>query len=448
MDRDNRSLDLGSSPLDASVADGLPVEAKVRARKAKHDEREQHSQLAPAGPGPWRDEHHALADATVTNARHRGHSAHVTTGAYVPVDVNHASLSAPVGVSIGAAATAGGAVAHEGASPWPLQADDLSSFVPTTGGATAAVVGTASPLSVGAGNGPGAASPTTESMTVTTDKADYAPGSTATFIVAGVNSGSSVAFQIADLASDPGINGIADVYAPFSVTDGGLGDFDSLANGVVVAKWQVPVDGSATGATLQLTATSGSQTATTTFSDASDTPGDYNSVFGIALNPNVPSEAPSFVTFQITALPTNGTVVLADGSTPVSVGQSLTPAQAAALRLKPNGVAQSSQVDFAQVIAGLPPIPRSITLPFDSTTNTITLGGTAAPASTTTTLNNAQLASAAAPANPNPIVLENQKPGTPQSVWQISPGQRFNKNPGIHNQYQYPCWRHCSVQNQ
>ena len=181
-------------------------------------------------------------------------------------------------------------------------------------------------------------------MTVTTDKADYAPGSTATFIVAGVNSGSSVAFQIADLASDPGINGIADVYAPFSVTDGGLGDSDGLANGIVVAKWQVPVDGSATGATLQLTATSGSQTATTTFSDSSDTPGDYNSVFGIALNPDVPSEAPSSVTFQITALPTNGTVVLADGSTPVSVGQSLTPAQAAGLRVKPNGVAQSSQL--------------------------------------------------------------------------------------------------------
>ena len=105
-------------------------------------------------------------------------------------------------------------------------------------------------------------------MTVTTDKADYAPGSTATFTVAGVNSGSSVAFQIADLASDPGINGIADVYAPFSVTDGGTGDADGLANGTVVAKWQVPADGSATGAMLQLTATSGSQTATTTFSDA------------------------------------------------------------------------------------------------------------------------------------------------------------------------------------
>ena len=125
-------------------------------------------------------------------------------------------------------------------------------------------------------------------MSVTTDKADYAPGSTATFTVAGVNSGSSVAFQIADLASDPGINGIADVYAPFSVTDGGAGDFDGLANGAVVAQWQVPADGSATDAKLQLTATSGSQTATTTFSDASNEvvlenqkPGNPESEWGI-----------------------------------------------------------------------------------------------------------------------------------------------------------------------
>jgi hypothetical protein len=107
--------------------------------------------------------------------------------------------------------------------------------------------------------------------------------------MAGVNSGSSVAIQIADLASDPGINGIADVYAPFSVTDGGTADADGLANGAVVAKWQVPADGSATGAVLQLTAVSGSQTATTTFSDApnevvleNQKPGNPETEWGIA----------------------------------------------------------------------------------------------------------------------------------------------------------------------
>ncbi len=81
-----------------------------------------------------------------------------------------------------------------------------------------------------------------------------------TITVSGVTPGGSVTIQIADLATKPGINGIADVYTPFTVTAG--------ANGQVVAQWQVPSDGRATGATLQLTATSGTQTATTTFSDS------------------------------------------------------------------------------------------------------------------------------------------------------------------------------------
>ena len=148
-----------------------------------------------------------------------------------------------------------------------------------------------------------------------------------------------------------------------------------------------PLDGSATGATLQLTATSGSQTATTTFSDASDTPGDYNSVFGRALNITVPSEAPSSITLQVTALPTNGMVVLSDGSTPVSAGQSLTPAQAAGLRFKPNGVAQSSHVDLARSDSGACQPFREVSASRLFDHNTITLGGTAAPASTTSTLN-------------------------------------------------------------
>jgi hypothetical protein len=198
------------------------------------DEGQQHFQRALAEPGPRPD----VAEAIVTNASNRGQSAHVTTDAYVPVDANHAR--------------AGEALARGGPSASSLQANDTSSFLSTTGCATAAVFDTTSLLSIAAGT----ASPATQSMTVTTDKVDYAPGSTATFIVAGLNPGSSVVFQIADLAADPGINGIADVYAPFSVADGGTGDADGLANGTVIARWQVPADGSATGATLQLTATS------------------------------------------------------------------------------------------------------------------------------------------------------------------------------------------------
>jgi hypothetical protein len=111
-------------------------------------------------------------------------------------------------------------------------------------------------------------SPPLGSLSVTTDKTDYAPGSTAILTATGVPSGGSVTFQIADLT--PGVNGIAAVYAPFTVTDGGAGDSDAIANGVVVAKWQVPVDGTATGATLRLTASSGGNAATTTFADAAN----------------------------------------------------------------------------------------------------------------------------------------------------------------------------------
>ena len=90
---DDRSLDLRSSLPDASVAERRQVEAKARSRKAKHDEREQDSHRALAGPVLRPDEHRALADVTVTNAHHRGQSAPLPTGGYVPVDVNHASPS-------------------------------------------------------------------------------------------------------------------------------------------------------------------------------------------------------------------------------------------------------------------------------------------------------------------------------------------------------------------
>src|SRR5262249_6071395 len=126
-----------------------------------------------------------------------------------------------------------------------------------------------------------------------------------------------------------------------------------------------------------------------------DPPGSYSSVFGMPLDIIVPSEAPSPATFQITALPTNAAVVLADGSTPVSVGQSLTPAQAAGLRIKPNGVAQSSHLDFNEVIPGMPSVPRSVNLPFDSNANSITLPTTSHIAPDATALATAAPATAA-----------------------------------------------------
>ena len=226
------------------------------------------SLVAPsAGPITWPHEYHVLVNAIPMNASTGGQFARVKTDAYVPLEIDHASRTAAVDVIIGADNKSGRNAAQHGTSPPTLKLG-MSNFVPTSSDAIASVSETASPLSVGLSNGPDSALPITESMIVTTDKPDYAPGDIATFVVAGVGSGSSVTFQVADLASAPGVNGIADVYAPFSVTDGGTGDADGLANGTVVATWQVPADGSATGATLQLTATSDGQTAITTFSDA------------------------------------------------------------------------------------------------------------------------------------------------------------------------------------
>jgi uncharacterized repeat protein (TIGR01451 family) len=108
-----------------------------------------------------------------------------------------------------------------------------------------------------------------EDPTVSTDKADYAPGATVTITASNFTPGSTILFEIADDKSDPGDDGDADVYEPFSVTDGGVRDLDGEANGTVVTTWVVPPAPEALNATLNLTATgSGSQVATTTFTDA------------------------------------------------------------------------------------------------------------------------------------------------------------------------------------
>ena len=81
-------------------------------------------------------------------------------------------------------------------------------------------------------------------------------------------------------------------------------------------------------------------------------PDSYNSMFGKGLGINVPSEAPSFVTFQVAGLPTNGTVVLPDGTAPVSVGESLTPAPTAgAVAIAPLFSDTASEVESSVKVA-------------------------------------------------------------------------------------------------
>ena len=116
-----------------------------------------------------------------------------------------------------------------------------------------------------------------QDMRVSTDKADYAPGETVKITAGGFAKDSTIQFEIKDDPNDPGDDGEADVYKPFSITDGGAGDLDGIANGQVLAAWGVPTDNNGTGSgtpdalngTLILTATgSDGQMATTMFMDS------------------------------------------------------------------------------------------------------------------------------------------------------------------------------------
>ncbi len=97
--------------------------------------------------------------------------------------------------------------------------------------------------------------------TVSTDKADYAPGETVEITASGFQKGATIAFTLADAPTDPGRDGDTDAYGTFFVTDGGAGDLDHKRNGTVVTNWTVPTTDSEGGsypdaldATLNLTA--------------------------------------------------------------------------------------------------------------------------------------------------------------------------------------------------
>jgi uncharacterized repeat protein (TIGR01451 family) len=126
----------------------------------------------------------------------------------------------------------------------------------------------------------------TNNWTVSTDKYNYMPGDIVVITARGFAVGSTIEFAIEDDPDDFGDDGNADVYQPFSVTDGGASELDDIANGEVLVVWRVPTDNNGTGsgtpdasnARLILTATgSGAdrtfgttddQVATTTFTDA------------------------------------------------------------------------------------------------------------------------------------------------------------------------------------
>src|SRR5262249_54354406 len=90
-------------------------------------------------------------------------------------------------------------------------------------------------------------------FTVSTDQADYAPDTTAYFTATNTTVGGAVDFMVDHLSpGEDGIYGTADdvllsdgisgTGVTWTVVDGGPGDLDGVANGVVETSWQVGAD--------------------------------------------------------------------------------------------------------------------------------------------------------------------------------------------------------------
>jgi Domain of unknown function (DUF4082)/Cadherin-like domain/Bacterial Ig domain len=107
--------------------------------------------------------------------------------------------------------------------------------------------------------------------------------------------------------------------------------------------------------------------------------------------PSDASFAASALSVTVTGLPTDGTVLLSNGTTPVTMGESLTVAQLTGLMFKPTQDSTGQTSTFTYSVSD----PAA-----HSANGSVTLA-----------------------TGPNAIVLENEKPGTPQSIWQINPGQ-------------------------
>src|SRR5438034_2581327 len=118
-----------------------------------------------------------------------------------------------------------------------------------------------------------------EQPTVTTDKADYAPGSTVFITGTGFGANDLVTLQVLH-ADKSGDNDTSGAHASWNVAADGNGNFQAI--------WLVPADEDELGATLQLTAV-GSPSgliATTTFTD------DCNKIGAIAVLNQRPKPVP------------------------------------------------------------------------------------------------------------------------------------------------------------
>ncbi|PAY05921.1 hypothetical protein CK489_23540 [Bradyrhizobium sp. UFLA03-84] len=105
--------------------------------------------------------------------------------------------------------------------------------------------------------------PSIANFSVATDLADYAPGSTANF-TANVGIGDIITFNVSDTLG----KAISGTSQPWTVTDGGPGDLDGLANGVIQTTWAVGQDAAGESFVLSAMDQTTGYLATTTFTDA------------------------------------------------------------------------------------------------------------------------------------------------------------------------------------
>ncbi|HZT82877.1 MAG TPA: hypothetical protein VFA26_21780, partial [Gemmataceae bacterium] len=157
------------------------------------------------------------------------------------------------------------------------------------------------------------------SAAVWTNQSDYAPGSTAIIQGSGFQVGEAIRLEV--LRSDGTPQGGSD--NPWTITDGGQGDLDGVADGKFTTSWYVDPT-YATNQTLNVTATglTSGEAASATFTDAavtiSLTGGDVGSSTSDGVTSHNGSSAALSLTFSGTCQGGNRTIQLIEGTTVIA----------------------------------------------------------------------------------------------------------------------------------
>jgi uncharacterized repeat protein (TIGR01451 family) len=121
-------------------------------------------------------------------------------------------------------------------------------------------------------------SPTTSAPVVTLDQADadYSPGETVGITASNVAVGGTVTFDVEHVLADGTVaSDLTGTGTPWTATDGGAGDDDGAANGVIQTSWYVNDDAANQAFTLSATDATGG-TATVAFTDKPNSNADPN----------------------------------------------------------------------------------------------------------------------------------------------------------------------------